>query len=157
MAFEYWLSAITFSDDSSIQLSMGEVVIIVGPNNAGKSRALRDIQDFVQGNRERLVVVRSVVEHKGGTGQELKEYLISNFSFRIEGARNSANNLSNYNISGAFLFLWGEEGDAITWRPFLVNRLDIEQRLAASKPAPYSTHFKRFLAIRSIAYTTTID
>ncbi len=136
MAFEYWLSAITFSDDSSIQLSMGEVVIIVGPNNAGKSRALRDIQDFVQGNRERLVVVRSVVEHKGGTGQELKEYLISNFSFRIEGARNSANNLSNYNISGAFVFLWGEEGDAITWRPFLVNRLDIEQRLAASKPAP---------------------
>jgi len=135
MAFEYWLTEIAFSDGSSIKLTKGEAIIIVGPNNAGKSRALRDIQNFIQNNREQLVVVKNVGEHRGGTSQELKDHLLRNFSFKIEGS-STANNFSDYNISGGFNFVWGTEGDSTTWRPFLVQRLDIEQRLAASKPAP---------------------
>ncbi len=36
-------SNITFSDGTTIELALGDVVVLVGPNNAGKSRALHEL------------------------------------------------------------------------------------------------------------------
>ena len=36
--------SITFSDDTTLELDPADVVVFVGPNNAGKSLALRELQ-----------------------------------------------------------------------------------------------------------------
>lgn len=42
------ISDITFSDGSQIKLPADGLVVLVGPNNVGKSRALRDIKGFLE-------------------------------------------------------------------------------------------------------------
>jgi hypothetical protein len=39
------VKSITFSDNTTIQLSGNDVVVIVGPNNSGKSATFRAIRD----------------------------------------------------------------------------------------------------------------
>jgi ABC-type ATPase involved in cell division len=43
MSFLYSISSLTFSDGSTVDLSVDDIVVLVGPNNAGKSAALREI------------------------------------------------------------------------------------------------------------------
>jgi hypothetical protein len=43
MPFEFFFDRIQFSDGTQIPLSQGELAVIIGPNNAGKSEALRDL------------------------------------------------------------------------------------------------------------------
>ena len=59
-------SKITFSDSSSISLEPDDVVVFVGPNNAGKSAALRDLEAYI-GPQDPKTVIRSVQLHKIGS------------------------------------------------------------------------------------------
>lgn len=45
-AFNFRLTALMFSDGTKIQIGVDDLVVIVGGNNAGKSRTLRDIQAY---------------------------------------------------------------------------------------------------------------
>jgi ABC-type branched-subunit amino acid transport system ATPase component len=47
MAFEFAVNELHFSDGSVITLSAHDIVVLVGPNNAGKSAALREIVTLV--------------------------------------------------------------------------------------------------------------
>jgi AAA domain, putative AbiEii toxin, Type IV TA system len=61
--FFYSLSRISFSDGSSIALKRGEVLVVVGPNNAGKSVALREIVQQLDANpppKSDCVVVKDI-------------------------------------------------------------------------------------------------
>src|SRR5215213_9711270 len=40
-----WLTTVDFTDGTSISLASNEIIVIVGPNNAGKSVALREIDE----------------------------------------------------------------------------------------------------------------
>jgi predicted ATPase len=53
--YKYNVDEVVFSDGSTIQ--PGALTVIVGPNNSGKSRALRDIQNLcTEGKKSRVVV-----------------------------------------------------------------------------------------------------
>lgn len=41
--FQYAISSLSFSDGRTVSLSSDDIVLIVGSNNAGKSRALKEI------------------------------------------------------------------------------------------------------------------
>lgn len=61
--FYYSLSRISFSDGSSITLNRGEVLVLVGANNAGKSVALREIVQQLDANpppKDDCLVVKDV-------------------------------------------------------------------------------------------------
>lgn len=52
-----WIKSITFSDDTVMHLSQHEVIVIVGPNNAGKSVSLREISgQLTNGGAPGLVI-----------------------------------------------------------------------------------------------------
>ena len=42
-----WVKSITFSDNTTIQLAEDDVVVVVGPNNSGKSATLRAIREQI--------------------------------------------------------------------------------------------------------------
>ena len=48
--------SLTFSDGTSIKLDPADVVVLVGPNNAGKSLALRELDDYLEGNSDKTVL-----------------------------------------------------------------------------------------------------
>ncbi len=48
-----WLTHLRFSDGTTINLSEGDIVVFVGPNNAGKSAALAGIDRMIRNAKDR--------------------------------------------------------------------------------------------------------
>jgi AAA domain, putative AbiEii toxin, Type IV TA system/AAA domain len=71
-----WISALTFSDGTQVPVSAHDVVLIVGPNNAGKSAALRAIRDKLQNAAHASPVVSSVQIQRSGSAKEFIDWLV---------------------------------------------------------------------------------
>jgi energy-coupling factor transporter ATP-binding protein EcfA2 len=62
MAFQYCISKLRFSDTSNVDLIEGDITLIIGPNNCGKSEALRNIWECIsiqEGQQTSTKVVKS--------------------------------------------------------------------------------------------------
>jgi predicted ATPase len=55
------------------QINPGSLTVFIGPNNAGKTRALRDILNDLQGSSLEQVVIKHVESTRSQTFNELKE------------------------------------------------------------------------------------
>ncbi|NEQ42604.1 MAG: hypothetical protein F6K00_03180 [Leptolyngbya sp. SIOISBB] len=70
------ISEISFSGANRFKINEGEKIIIVGPNNSGKSQSLRDILDICKGGRrDRALVIKDLKLSKRGTMEDLKAFL----------------------------------------------------------------------------------
>jgi energy-coupling factor transporter ATP-binding protein EcfA2 len=70
VAIEY----LTFSDGTRIDLSPNDIVVIVGPNNAGKSAALRELKNYVISEEGQKVVTSASIV-RTGTISEVHRFL----------------------------------------------------------------------------------
>jgi ABC-type multidrug transport system ATPase subunit len=43
-----WISELVFNNETKITLDKNEIVVFVGPNNAGKSATLKDAVNFLK-------------------------------------------------------------------------------------------------------------
>lgn len=79
MSVEAAIKSITFSDGTVVPLPTTGVTVLVGPNNAGKSQALRDIDTFCGASgSHRGPCVLSVEIHKSGTAEEVSAWVVAN-------------------------------------------------------------------------------
>jgi hypothetical protein len=69
-----YIKSIKFSDDTELHLARHEILVFVGPNNAGKSAALREIFSNLQSPNVRHVVVKSVIFGTEGSEAEAVEW-----------------------------------------------------------------------------------
>ena len=51
-----YISQVQFKNGESIELLQNDIVVFVGPNNAGKSQCLRDIYALAEGKQNGIVV-----------------------------------------------------------------------------------------------------
>ena len=86
--------SITFSDDTTLELDPADVVVFVGPNNAGKSLALRELQQRLR-QPGTTRVIKSATPDFVGTTQDLLAYV------KQHGRENreSPGNYSGYRFS----------------------------------------------------------
>lgn len=76
------IESIEFSGGHAFKLGPKEKVIIVGPNNSGKSQSLREIIALARsGKKERPLVVSELRLFKSGTKEELKRFLERNGTY----------------------------------------------------------------------------
>ncbi len=70
------ISQLTFSDGSSFQINDRDKIILVGPNNCGKSQSLREIESICgDGKKDHTLVVKGLLISKQGTSEDLKSFL----------------------------------------------------------------------------------
>jgi hypothetical protein len=69
------ITSLTFSDDTKVSISPDDVVIVVGPNNAGKSAALRAIRDKLQGEAF-SPVLKALEIQRIGSPETLSNWLV---------------------------------------------------------------------------------
>jgi hypothetical protein len=79
MSLRFRYRAVTFSDGTRVELPEQGVVVLVGPNNAGKSAALRDIFSKLQAGMYVPLVVTDIEIEKAGSVEELEEWLSTHF------------------------------------------------------------------------------
>lgn len=140
MATRIWINEIKFSDETTLQFEKDDVVVFVGPNNAGKSAALKEMLMLLKAkaNKEKSKVLKDISIEKEGDEIGLFELLDKSAT-------------KNYNSSpGQILFqgynfsIWESSvksiftnysngiGDLVS---LFANSLTTEQRLQAANPA----------------------
>jgi ABC-type branched-subunit amino acid transport system ATPase component len=79
VAFRFGIQLLTVSDGTQVEVPTRGVVVFVGPNNAGKSVALRNIHHLLNrvesppGQEPKVVTGISIVQE--GSVEELQEWL----------------------------------------------------------------------------------
>lgn len=125
--------SLTFSDGTSIALEPTDVVVFVGPNNVGKSVALRKLEESLGGLREKIVI-HSVELRKTGTPEEFTTFLDKNVVIKPQGQNR---NFSAYRLN----FSMGGNADPVWPRDFHIfhslfcMRIPTETRITDSNPA----------------------
>ncbi len=72
------LTELCFQDGARLSINSGEIIVFVGPNNAGKSAVLKEIYGVLEaGKRSTLTILRSATFGYSGSGQLLEEWLAS--------------------------------------------------------------------------------
>ena len=132
------LDSLKFSDGTTIQLSPADIVVLVGPNNSGKSAALAGIERLVWRRKERSPVIMDVNLSVGGTAAEVIQWLTDNTSWTQDeslGKYFHRFGVSSYAAAAEEDWPKATEDGLGTTAGFLFKRLTAERRLRASNPA----------------------
>ena len=78
-----YISKIVFNDNTEIEVGQNDIMVFVGPNNAGKSQALKDIYKLSERNVNPGVVVKNLSIKK--STRPYKELLSETLPVRAEG------------------------------------------------------------------------
>ena len=129
----FTFASITFSDGTKIELEPTDVVVLVGPNNSGKSVALRELEEHIAGT-SKAIVIKSVEPLKVGTQEEFGIFIDKHTQVKIEGI--------NRIYSGVGFSWSGNDHPKIYWpnrikrfRSLFCMRISTETRISASDPA----------------------
>jgi hypothetical protein len=132
-----WISEISFSDSTTIQFDKNDIVVFVGPNNAGKSVALKEAAFLFYKNNRPTKVIKSIKFSKDGSGTELIDFLekssiIDYGSNRLPSYKGLGFDIYKGNVEG----WWGNLSDGIeSLASFFSKSLTTEDRLKAANPA----------------------
>ncbi len=129
------LDSITFSDGTTIPMPRSGVVVIVGPNNSGKSQALRDIRDLLGNNSELSnKVVSSIASHTEGTIEELTAFVRRAGRVHISGSQEQVQGRMGHSFGLQDMSSWwGGTGRGPLGQLFTLHA-STENRLEASRP-----------------------
>lgn len=132
-----WIKTITFSDNTIIELAKDDVVVVVGPNNSGKSATLRGIRDKFSIPSAPSPVVKAISFERVGTVADLLDWLRST----------TKETESNQNVAASFVSLgnsvpvahatawWSNAaGPLSNLSKFFCRLLSADERLQASNP-----------------------
>jgi len=124
---------VTFSGGATLTFSEDEIVVFVGPNNAGKSATLKEMESLVSRNAT-LTVVKSASLYRTGGKADLESYLEKNAQ-KINEPNNHSYAGLGFNIHHTQLQYFDSPTDRHTVAPFFCMRLATENRIIASNPA----------------------
>jgi len=132
-----WVSKIKFSDGNELEIEKDGITVLVGPNNAGKSVSLSEIDHLLLSRSYPSKVVKEVSVGQEGDEEDLVAFLKSVSREQLEGA----NPLPTYFGLGYNIY----ESNARSWwvnpqnglndlKRAFVNPLTTEARIAAANP-----------------------
>lgn len=99
------ISELSFSGGNCFQINENEKVILVGPNNSGKSQSLREIVSICHdGKTDRTLVIKGLKVTKKGSLEELKSFLNEKADFVGEQYR-----YKNWQIHEGHIAFWSQD------------------------------------------------
>ena len=72
MATRIWINEITFSDNSTLQFEKDDIIVLVGPNNAGKSASLKEAASLLKSKNNQVKVLKDLKIEKELTSEVKK-------------------------------------------------------------------------------------
>lgn len=133
------IEELTCSDGTRIQLDPNDILIVVGPNNSGKSQFLIDIQASLREHRERRESGKVVVSTKESFlyGETAKNRLskyerIDRNAYQLFQTVVPRGNVSNLHLANDFHSV----------APFFFTRVNVENRLMMVQPAKPSENYQ---------------
>lgn len=121
-----FISELSFSGGNTFQISEKEKVILVGPNNSGKSQSLREIMSICQdGKVDRALVVKGLNVSKNGSVDDLKTFLVEEASYVGVTYR-----YKNWQIHEGHIQRWGQNYLTGNLLQGFIKNVDANDRLS---------------------------
>lgn len=127
-----YISKLILNNSEEIEINKNDIVVFVGPNNAGKSQSLKDIYELCQ-NKKQTVVVDDLDIVKGNL--DLEELLKKTAKVSDNGNYKSYTGLG-YNINSFDISRYKSEKYFNDIRSLFIAYLDTINRLGICNPAP---------------------
>jgi ABC-type multidrug transport system ATPase subunit len=124
---------ITFSDGQTLSFDEDEIIVFVGPNNAGKSAALRELMQWVARTQPQKVIANTTFR-KTGTASDLKEYL-EKYSQKTGTPSERTFSGIGYNIHHSHFHYFDNASDRHPVAPFFSAHVATENRITGANPA----------------------
>lgn len=131
-----WLSEIHFSDNTKIGLNENDIVVLVGPNNSGKSATLKEAATLLRAKNSNGKVLKDIKIEKIGDEEELINFLNS-----ISRKHFGKDPLPHYQGYGFNIYesvvkgCWNKHQNGLSdLVSVFVNILTTEERLKAANP-----------------------
>ena len=119
------ISKLVFSGGSSFDLDLNEKVLLVGPNNSGKSESLREVLAICQnGKKERSIVIADIEISKSGSVEELRKFLEDDADFV-----NGAYRYEDWQIHENHIQFWGQPYLMHQLSPGFIKKIAADDRL----------------------------
>jgi energy-coupling factor transporter ATP-binding protein EcfA2 len=135
MKARVWISNIKFSDGSKIDFNPNQITVFVGPNNAGKSATLKELNSLTRIKNREGKVVKDFTIVKEGTLDDLLKFIKE---FSIEQLRNPPEPFYHgYKFEiykGNLEREWSNKDDLHDIQPAFINLLTTEERLTITNP-----------------------
>ena len=120
-----YISSITFSSGATVNLSPNEKVVLVGPNNSGKSQSLREILAVCQrGGKEKTLVISAMKISKVGDVAALRSFLEAEADLK-EGSFQ----YKNWNLPETHIQFWSQDFLQHGLAAGFVRNINAEERL----------------------------
>lgn len=127
-----YISQIKFNNGESLDISMSDIVIFVGPNNAGKSQSLKDIYTLSAEKRPSVVITNLKIQKSSSP--------ISSLLSEISSGQNQGA-YTSYNIFGHNMNVWENTDKEFpsnqyfgNFRDLFIANLDTSARLTICNP-----------------------
>lgn len=133
--FGWGLKSITFSGGQRVEVPTSALFIIVGPNNSGKSQALRELRHGAQTGQPQGPVLTDVEIYQSGDTESFRSWLAENYQVGIrDGAKvffTAQAHIFDRNVEAE----WGASTHPPSTMEFLVHYLDTANRLHITQDA----------------------
>lgn len=138
MSTRIWISEMTFSDNTTLKFEKDDIIVFVGPNNAGKSASLKEASNLLKLKSDRGKVVKDITIEKDGDETELMDHLISFSTKHFTTNPEASYQGFGYDIYEPLAkYRWTTYKEGINdLYSLFVNILTTEQRIQAANPAP---------------------
>ena len=152
------ISKLVFSDGSEMSVNAGDVIVVVGPNNAGKSATLRAIREKLKEPSASAHVVASLEIEKSGTLEELDAWTVARAQKRGDSATNPMFEAVGHTVySSDIKHSWQRSDQALgQLTRWFCHFLSADERLQICNP-PKSVAFSREAASHPIHFLQRDD
>ncbi len=130
--FGFRISTVQFNDFTEVKLLGDDVVVFVGPNNAGKTESLWEIVRRLQGKH--TPIVKNVSFIRGGTPDQTRKWLNAHFTKSDQDYWASEFGLSQVALQDYQLEKILAKNELGNLAFFVCGMVGTEERLAATKP-----------------------
>ncbi|MDV5972710.1 AAA family ATPase [Streptococcus canis] len=128
---------ITFNDNRKMEFNKDDIILLVGANNVGKSRTLKDLKDDLNERITSKILVKDLIyEETGFTTGNLKDYFERNISKSSYGSYNVP--VDEDNIYSFYDNNFTDLGERKNFYKALFSFLSTENRLNLTRPIKFN-------------------
>lgn len=132
------IKEITFNDGNKWKFNKDDIVLLVGPNNVGKSRTLKDLREDLNDTSKIKVLVKEVTyETTGFSEEQLRDYFERNYvkdshgSYNVMIEENAYHSFNDFNFTNIL--------DEKQFYKALFSFLSTENRLGLTRPIKFNS------------------
>ena len=132
---EFYISEITCGDGTQIPIKSNDIIVFVGPNNSGKSQALKDIANDSHGiNVPKKVILQAKIKCNDQIIEEYELFIKQNSYVQMSG-NGVCYSGPGFSISPKNIKYHLRKGNDSTISQFFIKSLATEDRLTVANPA----------------------